>query len=149
MLTNAPQRTTTGPTVVAYAIGLLVTVAGLGYTLYDQLVTHGLDDHLHALYDPVGRYGEPGPLYVFVHASAVVGVLTWVGCLRLVRRGSPRARRWSTWALGLSAIVVFTPVAIQEYGQPVLPWALMIAPILAWVAGLAGTAALWLRRAAR
>ena len=76
----------------------------------------------------------------------MLGVLTWLACLRLVRRGSPKARGRSTWALVLASFVVLTPVAVQEYGQPVLPWSLMIAPLAAWIAGLAGTATLWFGR---
>lgn len=42
--------------------------------------------------------------------------------------------------------MVLTPVAIEEYGKPVLPWSLMIAPLAALAAGLIGTAALWFDR---
>ena len=84
-------------------------------------------------------------LYAFLYVSGVLGVLTWLACLRLVRRTSPKARSRSTWAMVVAAFVILAPVAIEEYGSPVLPWSLMIAPLVALTAGVTGTAALWIQ----
>ena len=138
--------TTSRQTVAAYVTGLVATCAGIAYTAIDQFAVQGLDRRLHDLYDPVGKSAEAGALYTFLYAMGALGVLTWSLCLRWVRRGHPKARARSTWTLVLATIVVATPVAFQEYGQPVIPWSLMIAWLVAWVAGVAGTTALWFGR---
>ncbi|CAM3934307.1 hypothetical protein ACXYTP_21775 [Tsukamurella ocularis] len=135
--TTAPPTGTRG-TLLAYGLGALATAAGLGYALADQLTLGGLERHLHALYDPVGKYGEPGPLYGYLYIVGLLGLLCWWGSVRLVRRNAPTARRRGWIALGASAFPVVAPLVLQEYGQPVIPLSLAAGYLVAWVCGLAG-----------
>lgn len=147
MITTTARRTRA--TVAAYVVGLVATFAAIAHVAIDQLAVHSLDRHLHDLYDPVGKYGEPGPLYAFLYGIGVFGVLGWLWCLRLVRRSAPNARKWCTWLLAGATVVVAAPVTIQEYGSPVVPYSLMAGLIVAWIAGFVGTAALWSGRDTR
>ncbi|TWS22289.1 hypothetical protein FK268_19995 [Tsukamurella sputi] len=132
-------------TLLAYALGALATAAGLGYALADQLALGGLDRHLRALYEPVGKYGEAGPLYAYLYAVGLLGLLCWWGAARLVRHGAPSARRWGWIAFGAAALPVLAPLVMQEYGRPVVPLGLAAGYVVAWACGLAGI--LLLRRA--
>ncbi|NMD57913.1 MULTISPECIES: hypothetical protein [Tsukamurella] len=125
-------------TLLAYGLGALATAAGLGYALADQFALGGLDRHLHALYDPVGKYGEPGPLYAYLYAVGLLGLLCWWGAARLVRSGATSARRWGWIAFGAAALPVLAPLVMQEYGRPVVPLALAAGYLVAWACGLAG-----------
>lgn len=125
-------------TLVAYGLGALATAAGLGYALADQLALGGLDRHLHALYDPVGRYGEAGPLYGYVYAVGVLGLLCWWANLRVVRRGVGAARRWGWVTLAAATPPVLALLVLQEYGRPVIPLSLAAGYLVAWLCGLAG-----------
>jgi hypothetical protein len=134
----AAPSTGTGRTLVAYGLGALATAAGLGYALADQLAVGGLERHLRALYEPVGNYGESGPLYGYLYVVGLLGLLCWWGVARLVRRNAPTARRWGWIALGASALPVLAPLVLQEYGQPVIPLSLAAGYLIAWVCGLIG-----------
>lgn len=132
----APSRA--GRTALAYWIGALATAAGLGYALADQLALGGLDRHLHELYDPVGKYGEPGPLYGYLYVVGALGLLSWRANLRLVRRNAPAAKRWGWITFALAALPVLAPLFLQEYGHAVIPLPLAAGYLLAWACGLVG-----------
>lgn len=128
-------------TVVAYGLGALATLAGLGLVLADQLVLGGLDRHLHALYDPVGKYGEAAPLYGYLYGVGVLGLLCWWANLRLIRRHAATARRWGWITLAAAALPVLVPLMLREYGQPVIPLSLAAGYAAAWLCGLVGLVA--------
>lgn len=135
---GAAPSTRAHRTLAAYGLGALATAAGLGYALADQLALGGLDRHLHALYDPVGKYGEAAPLYGYLYVVGAVGLFCWAANLRLVRRGAASARRWGWITLAAAALPVLAPLVLQEYGQPVIPLPLTAGYLLAGVCGLVG-----------
>lgn len=134
------------PTLIAYGLGTAATAAGLAYTVLDQALIGGLDAHLHEVYDAVGKHGQPGPLYAYLYAMGVLGLLSWWFNIRAVRRRSPHARRWGVITFGLAALPVLAPVAITEYGSMVIPFGLAAGPLVAWLLGLIGLLALSRRR---
>ncbi|WP_019201504.1 hypothetical protein [Tsukamurella sp. 1534] len=142
----APSGTARG-TTGAYVLGTLATAAATAYAAADQLVLHGLEAHLHALYDPVGKYGEPAPLYGYLYVVGALGLLCWWANLRLVRRGAPSARLWGWVSLALAALPVFAPLAMREYGGAVIPLGLSAGFLVAWLCGFAGVLALGRRQA--
>ena len=117
-------------TVGTYLAAIGAAAVGGVIALVDQTVLHGLDRHLHALYEPVGKYGEPGPLYIYLYSVAVLGVLTGLGCLRLIQRGSAWSRKVGITMLVL-AILVVAPLFLREYGQAVFPIQLSVFPLAA------------------
>ncbi|KXP08327.1 hypothetical protein AXK57_17905 [Tsukamurella pulmonis] len=143
-LARPAPSTGTERTVLAYGLGAAATAAGLGYALADGFALGGLERHLHALYDPVGKYGESAPLYGYLVVVGVVGLLCWWANLRWVRRRAATARRRGAITLGVAAIPVLAPVFLQEYGQPVIPLSLAAGYLVAWSCGLLGV--LLLRR---
>lgn len=144
----ATPSTGTRRTVVAYGLGALATAAGFGYALADHLALGGLDRHLHALYDPVGKYGEAAPLYGYLYVVGALGLLCWWANLRLVRRGSRTARRWGWVTLAAAVLPVLVPLVLREYGRPVIPLSLAVGYSAAWLCGLAGLLAGGSRKAA-
>ena len=139
-------RTTSVGALTAYAAGALATTAGLVYAGADQIAFGGLDDHLHEVYDPYGKYGQPGPLYAFLYAMGVLGLICWSANVRLIRHGSPRAvfAGWTTFAL--AALPVLAPLVMKDYGPFVIPPALSVGYLIAWLCGLIGIVALQRRR---
>lgn len=136
---TAPVTTPAGTaTLMAYGTGVLATAAGLGYALTDQLVLGGLDRHLRAVYEPVGKYGESGPLYAYLSAVGVLGLLCWWGAVRLARRDGSAGRRWGWIIWCAAALPVLAPVVLREYGQPVIPASLAAGYLIAWGCGLVG-----------
>ncbi|MDF0529396.1 hypothetical protein P0W64_09960 [Tsukamurella sp. 8F] len=138
---RTPQTRRTGAAVGAYAAGALATLAGLAYTVADQAALHGLDRHLHAMYDPVGKYGQAGPLYAYLYVVGVLGIVCFAWALRRAQAGSGRAL--SVTLLVLALLPVFAPVLITEYGSSVVPLSLLAGLIVGWVCGLIGTVALF------
>lgn len=133
----AVQAPANRSTLGLFLAGLVVTVAGLTFAIVDQNVLGGLDRHLHEIYDPIGKSGQPLPLYIYLFSVGILGVLSWLLCLRLVARRSRRARAWSISVLALSLVVV-APLFLTEYGHLVFPLQLSAFPVVAWVLGLVG-----------
>lgn len=127
-------------TKTAYWVGLALTVASLAYVALDQLVLGNLDEHLHEVYDPYGKYGQAGALYAYLYGLGVVGVISWLWTLRHLRDGG--GTKASVILAVLAALPVLATVSIQEYGSMVIPLHLGIGYVLAWVSGLIGTVAL-------
>jgi uncharacterized membrane protein YhaH (DUF805 family) len=134
---GAPS-TGTNRTTIAYAAGALATAAGLAYAAVDHLALGGLERHLHALYDPVGKYGESTPLYGYLYLVGILGLLCWWANLRLSVRRAPAAQRWGWITLAAATLPVTAPLVMQEYGQPVIPLSLAVGYLVAWVFGLVG-----------
>ncbi|KXO97676.1 hypothetical protein [Tsukamurella pseudospumae] len=134
---HAPSARTNG-TVVAYGLGALVTAGALVYAVVDQLAVGGLDGHLHRLYDPVGKYGEAAPLYGYLYAVGVIGLLCWWANLRRAVRGARGTRRLGVITLVVALLPVAAPLVLQEYGQPVIPVQLIAGYLVAWLLGLVG-----------
>lgn len=143
--TERRSRPTTAPPsrvgTAGLIAGLVLAVAGLGYAILDQAVLHGLDRHLHALYDPVGRQAQPAPLYGYLYAVGGLGVLCWLVTLRLARAGVRWVRRWNIGVLIVAALVI-SPLFLQEYGRTVFPLQLTAGYAVAWLLGLVVTVAL-------
>lgn len=131
-----------GTTLLAYGLGALATAAGLGYALVDQIALGGLDEHLHAIYDPVGKYGEPGPLYGYLYFVGVLGLFCWWANARAVAKCARSARPWGWVTFGTAALAVLPPLVMREYGETVIPMGLSAGYVLAWVLGLVGVLAL-------
>ncbi|HEY9291120.1 MAG TPA: hypothetical protein VIP98_07575 [Microlunatus sp.] len=131
-----------------FVAGLVATIAALGYVALDQTVLGGLNAHLHAVYDPYGRYGQPGPLYGYLYALDGLGVASWLICLHRVRYGARSARIWSVSVLVLAGLAI-SPLMLQEYGRLVfgIQFGAMFSVI--WLIGLAGTLLLFRRAASR
>lgn len=143
MTVTTPTARTPRATLVAYTAGIATTVAAAGYVAFDQLVTHDLDTYLHDLYDPYGKYGQPGAIYGYLYGVAAVGIVTWLLCLRALGRNAVRGRRMSTAVLGVAVLVTVAPLLITEYGQLVIPARLSILYLVALLFGLLGTITLW------
>ena len=135
---NSGRDRGSAATLAAYGAGLTATAAGIAYTAIDQFAVHGLDAHLRSLYEPVGKYGESAPIYLYLYALGVIGIGCWLTNIRLVKRGASSARRWAWITLAASALPVFAPLAIVEYGQTVIPLALSVGYVVAWLFGLVG-----------
>lgn len=134
---DSPSARTTVGTYLA-AIG--AAAVGLVIALVDQTALHGLDRHLHAVYDPVGKYGEPTPLYIYLYSVGAFGVLSGLFCLRLLRRGSAWSRKVGITVLVLAVLVV-APLFLREYGQAVFPIQLSVFPAAACLFALIGVVA--------
>lgn len=135
---TAASRTASPISITSAVVGLVITVVGLGVAVLDQAVLHGLDQHLHAMYDPIGKSGQPGPLYIYLYSVAALGVVCWLVTLRLIRAGARRARVWAIVILVLSALAI-TPLFLQEYGQNVFPLRLTLWYAAGWALGLLTT----------
>lgn len=139
--TRAQQDPTSARTTVGtYLAAIGAAVVGLVMALVDQTVLHGLERHLHAVYDPVGRYGEPTPLYIYLYSVGALAVLTGLFCLWLLRRGSAWSRKVGITVLVL-AVMVVAPLFLREYGQGVFPVQLSVFPTAACLFGLIGLVA--------
>ncbi len=125
-------------TLAAYGLGALATAAGLGCAVVDQLALGSLDRHLHALYDPVGKYGAPGPLYGYLYLVGAVGLLCWWVNIRAVRRRGAAARLPGRLTFAAAALPVLAPLVLQEYGEPVIAFPLAAGYLIAWACGFAG-----------
>ncbi|SDS21399.1 hypothetical protein [Microlunatus soli] len=137
-----PERSTAASvsalTSGALIAGLVITVAGLGYAVLDQVALHGLVDHLHALYDPVGAYAQPTPLYIYLYSLAGLGVAGWLVTLGLTRSGARSARVVSIVITVLAALAI-APLFLTEYGGPVFPFRLTAWYVVGWLLGLLAT----------
>ncbi|MFD4367424.1 hypothetical protein [Rhodococcus sp. NPDC058521] len=131
-----------GTTLLAYGLGALATAVGLGYALVDQIALGGLDEHLHAMYDPVGKSGEPGPLYGYLYFVGILALVCWWANSKVVAKGAKSARLWGWVTFGTAALAVLPPLVMREYGETVIPMGLSVGYVLAWVCGLVGVLAL-------
>lgn len=142
-----PQLTTrserTDRVTPVYVAGLLALAVGLALVAIDQFVVGSLDTRLHEIYDPVGKYGDPGALYAALYGIGVFGIAAWSAVLNLMRKGRRSAFRWSLTLLAVGAPVVLAPVVITEYGTTIVPLGLSAAYVAAWLLGVIGVIAHW------
>lgn len=141
------HATNRSPAVPTMWVGTLLTLGVLVFVAVDQTSLGGIADHVQEHYAPHGTVPDPGTLYMYLYATGVLGLVTWLAMIPPVRSGR-------SWAPVVATLILVTALCggvfnlvISEYGGPVLPPMWAVLTLVPCLVGMAAVGLLWRDRA--